>query len=303
MTNTQVKMESSGSGSRVRIYTESSRYLNDGGQLVDALENAFAMTAQPLRIATCGLLKAGKSSLLNALTDHLETELFATGAARTTVKNQTLTHQDFTFVDTPGLDATDADDTEAWKGLSMADVLLFVHDPGTGELHSHEVDFLIQLANQPGAQLGHGVSLVVILTHSESNAEVISEIGEKVCHQIRACLGVEPRLFQVSFTSYLKGKRESNQQLVEYSGIPALRQHLLENLAHMRNTAQALRQSRIRASRKRLMDAAVTAIAERRERITHIQETADQAHLSLVRDSDALFDTLRSKIAAYDKNN
>jgi tRNA U34 5-carboxymethylaminomethyl modifying GTPase MnmE/TrmE len=67
-------------------YSESAmliRYVSNGAQLLADLDSAIMAMAQPLRITTCGLLKAGKSSLLNALTDHLETELFATGAVRT----------------------------------------------------------------------------------------------------------------------------------------------------------------------------------------------------------------------------
>ena len=166
--------------SSIPIFKELSRYLNDGEELIEALTSAFVVTQRPLQITTCGLLKAGKSSLLNSLTDHLETELFATGAARTTVKNQTLSHQDFVFVDTPGLDATEGDDTEAWKELNMADILLFVHDPGTGELHQDEVEFLLKLASQSSGQYGLDERLLVVLTRLDSNAEAINQISGRL---------------------------------------------------------------------------------------------------------------------------
>lgn len=286
-------------GSRIPTYKGLGRYFDDGEQLIAAVENAFAVTAQPLRVTTFGLLKAGKSSLLNALTDHLETELFATGAARTTVHNQTLLQQDFIFVDTPGLDATGADDVEAWKGLDIADVLLFVHNPGTGELDRDELDFLAKFSGHADVKQGLEERLVVVLTRLESNEKVIDAIGETVRRQIKDCLGVEPRQFQVSFTSYRKGMLLGKQRLIEYSGIPALRQHIVANLARMRNIAQALRRARVGESRATLLNAVDAALAERENEIARLQNEVDEAYHALAKDSEMLFNTLRSKIAAY----
>ncbi|MBH2018569.1 MAG: 50S ribosome-binding GTPase [Burkholderiales bacterium] len=286
---------------KISTYKKLNQYLNDGGQLTSALDSALSATAQPLRITTCGLLKAGKSSLLNALTDHLETELFATGAVRTTVQNQTLSHQDFIFVDTPGLDATEEDDKEAWDALGIADVLLFVHDPGVGELDQAEVKFLLELAGQPGARHGLEERLVVILTRLDSNEEVIDAIAQKVQHQIKSCLGIEPRLFQVSFTSYQNGKLQGKQKLVEYSRIPVLQQYIFENLARMHSHIQTLRQVRIDDSCKELINAVDTEIAKRMEQSIIAQKKFDQSTQAFTKDSETLINSLRTKFAAYDK--
>lgn len=287
-------------GSGIPVFKKLSRYLNDGEELINALTNAFLATQRPLKITTCGLLKAGKSSLLNSLTDHLETELFATGAARTTVKNQTLSHQDFIFVDTPGLDATEGDDVEAWKELNMADILLFVHDPGTGELHQDEVEFLLRLSNQSSEQHGLDERLLVVLTRLDSNAEAINQISETIRKQIYDNLGIKPLLFHVSSTSYRKGSINNKNKLIEYSGIPALRKHIVDNLTLMHNTAEVLRRARINASRKQLINAADAAIAEREAKVALLQSKANEAYQVLSRDSETLLNALREKIAAYD---
>lgn len=283
------------------MYKGLNRYINNGIQLVTAFKGAIAATAQPLRITTCGLLKAGKSSLLNALTDHLETELFATGAVRTTVQNQTLSHQNFVFVDTPGLDATEEDDKEAWNALSTADVLLFVHDPGIGELDQAEVNFLSELVDQPGMQEGLQNRLVVILTRLDSNEEVIDAIAQKVQNQIKKCLEIEPHLFQISFTSYQKGKLENKQKLIEYSRIPVLQQHIFENLAYLHNKFETLRQVRIDETRKQLINAIDIEIANRTEKIIFHGKEFDRAYEALTKDADKLINTLRTKFAAYDE--
>lgn len=285
-------------------YSESAmliRYVSNGAQLLADLDSAIMAMAQPLRITTCGLLKAGKSSLLNALTDHLETELFATGAVRTTVRNQTLSHQNFIFVDTPGLDANEADDKEAWNALNTADVLLFVHNPGIGELDQVEVNFLSELASQPGTHQGLEDRLVVILTWLDSNEEVIDAIAQKVQNQIKNCLGIEPQLFQISFTSYQEGKLENKQKLVDYSRIPVLQQHIFENMARLHDQFEVLRQTRIDESRQQLIDAIDTEISSRTEKIIFHGKEFDRAYGALTKDADNLISTLRTKFAAYDQ--
>lgn len=284
---------------RIPIYNSLRKYLKDD-QFITALENAYAMSSQPLRITTCGLLKAGKSSLLNALTDHLDPELFKEGAVRTTIQNQTFKHHDFIFVDTPGIDAKEEDDTEARKGIATADVLLFVHHPGTGELHENEVDLLKKLCDQEKDRTAFEHRLVVVLTCKETDADTIESIGHKIMSQIRNNFGINPMLFTVSNTSYKKGIRENKKKLIEYSGIPLLRQHLFDNLVANQDNARVVRQSRIRTHRKQLMNAVVSAIAERRGIISTIQSKTDQAHEALTHDSEALVNALRSKFAAYE---
>lgn len=283
------------------IYKKLNCYVNNGVQLMEVFKDAVAQKAQPLQITTCGLLKAGKSSLLNAITDHLETELFATGAVRTTVQNQTLSHQNFVFVDTPGLDATEEDDKEAWNALSTADVLIFVHDPGIGELDQAEINFLSELASQPGTQQGLEERLIVILTRLDSNEEIIDVISQKVQSQIKKCLGIEPRLFQISFTSYQKGKLEGKKKLVEYSRIPVLQKHVFENFACLHNQFEVLRQVRINESHQRLINAIDIEIANRTEKIIFHEKEFNRAYQALAKDADKLISTLRTKFAAYDE--
>lgn len=286
---------------KMPIYKQVNKYVNNGTQLMTAFEGAIAATAQPLRITTCGLLKAGKSSLLNALTDHLETELFATGAVRTTVRNQTLSHQNFVFVDTPGLDAKEEDDKEAWNALSTADVLLFVHNPRIGELDQAEVDFLSRLARQPGTHQGLKERLVVILTWLDSNEDVIDAIAQKVQNQIKTHLGIEPQLFQISFTSYKKGKLEGKQKLVEYSRIPVLQKHIFENVTRLHDKFEISRQARIDESFKQLTDAIDIEIANRTEKILFHGKEFDKAYQSLAKDADIFINALRTKFIAYDE--
>ena len=275
------------------------RYLSDGDRLLSDLRSAVNAKSQPLKITTCGLLKAGKSSLLNALTDHLEKELFATGAIRTTVQNQTLSHKDFTFVDTPGLDATDEDDEEAWQGVNEADVILFIHHPGTGELHKDEVDFLVELNSRAEASKDFEHRLVIILTHLESNVEVIDGIAESVLCQIEKFIDIRPQIFQVSFTAYKKGMLQNKPKLVEYSGIPILREHIVGSLDRVRRISKVVRQNRINANLKNMLVAIDEQVTLRQGQRNSLQQQMDQSRKALEADMTKLLKDLRNKISAY----
>ncbi|MCY0887508.1 MAG: dynamin family protein [Alicyclobacillaceae bacterium] len=92
----------------------------------------------PLVIAFCGLFSAGKSSLLNALTDGA----LATGAVPTTATVETVSLPDsehpVLLMDTPGIDSTDSAHEEATlASLYRADVVALVMDYQHVEADEH----------------------------------------------------------------------------------------------------------------------------------------------------------------------
>src|SRR5690606_2928495 len=84
------------------------QHISENSARIDA--NLKALQDTPI-VANAGLLKAGKSSLFNAISG--QQEKFATGAARCTTVQQALAMNGFQLVDTPGLDANDTDTAEA----------------------------------------------------------------------------------------------------------------------------------------------------------------------------------------------
>ena len=111
-------------------------------------------------VAVWGLMNAGKSYLLNMLTQHLENEYFKTNDFRETAEIKTAQFGNITYLDTPGLDASNTDDLEALRGVARADVVLFVHQP-QGELEKIEIDFLQQLKNSFGDHAEKNIILVI----------------------------------------------------------------------------------------------------------------------------------------------
>jgi len=193
------------------------------------------------RIAAWGLVKAGKSSLLNMLSGHASEEHFLTGDVRTTRKNQALELDDYVLIDTPGLGYNQDDTQQANQGLDAADVVLFVHAP-PGELDQEEVALLDQLRNAYGQDVGERVILVISQLDKLQDADLATVKGT-IERQALIHLGTAPERFVISNTRFKSGVEKNKQGLCEKSGIPQLAQHLKalsNNLTH--SLAQARKQ-------------------------------------------------------------
>lgn len=193
------------------------------------------------RIAAWGLVKAGKSSLLNMLSGHASEEHFLTGDVRTTRTNQALELDDYVLVDTPGLGYDQDDTQQANQGLDAADVVLFVHAP-PGELDQEEVALLDQLRNAYGQDVGERVVLVISQLDKLKDAD-LAAVKETIERQALIHLGTAPECFVISNTRFKSGVEKNKQGLCEKSGIPQLAQHLKalsHTLAH--SLAQARRE-------------------------------------------------------------
>lgn len=212
------------------------------GQLQEESRNITrlrkANTLSKPRIAAWGLVKAGKSSLLNMLTGHAQQEHFKTGVVRTTRVNEALDLEHFTVLDTPGLDMDADDSRQAMKGLDHADAILFVHAP-PGELDSEEIKLLMTLRDAYDDNLAERLIMVITCLDKQQSADM-AKIRERIEQQVVLCLGFTPTVFEVSNTRFRKGVETDSQNLQAKSGIPALLRHLEKLSADlMQNLTQA----------------------------------------------------------------
>lgn len=201
------------------------------------------------RIAAWGLVKAGKSSLLNMLAESVEEEYFQTGATRTTRANQEFECENLILIDTPGLGIDDDDSTQAIKGLEKADVILFVHAP-IGELDKEEIDLLRFAKQTYGEHANERIVVVTTLMDKDQNGS-LEKIHQKVQSQLQEILSLSPASFMVSSTRYGKGIREGKNTMVLSSKIPALREHL--NLLS-KNIIKSLEEVRRERKKSRALD-------------------------------------------------
>lgn len=175
-------------------------------------------------IAVWGLMNVGKSSLLNMLTEHIDSEYFKTNDFRETAEIKTCSFNDMIFLDTPGLDANNADDMEAMRGVARADVVLFVHQP-QGALEQIEMDFLKNLKTSFGENAETNIILVISKVDKES-PEKIQAIENEMLAQCQDILGFTPKCFQISNTRFHKGVNEHKNGLTQASHINELNEHL-----------------------------------------------------------------------------
>lgn len=246
-----------------------------------------------LRIAVCGLMNAGKSALLNALTGHLENEFFETKAVRSTKTVQTLTHGGITYVDTPGIDANNEDDQHAWRGLATADIILFAHNLGTGTLETVEINFLKELKHRrPDIE----DSLLVVLTHAESASEQRQDRLDAISAILSALFKAPRTLIPASFTTYRKGVLEQKPALIEHSGINVLHHHLKTLVERAESELHAVRRARDKQRLSKLEAIVDKAIAKRERTLAAVEAKQSQAFLVLSQSVNQLVSTTRERI-------
>ena len=172
------------------------------------------------RYAVIGILKAGKSTLLNCLTGS---DTFATGVVRCTAQEQSLEVNERIWVDTPGLDHSGSDDEIARRAIARADVILFVHNPKQGELDAVELKALRALVRNWTDSCDLVQRFVMVLTHGEEcEPDQIDEVKGRIDHQIAPLIPTEVTFHVVKSRSYIKGMAENKPLLVNNSGIPKL---------------------------------------------------------------------------------
>lgn len=174
------------------------------------------------RIAVCGLLKAGKSSLLNNLIHDTQNQTFSVGATRETVKNKELEYNGVIFIDTPGMEAKKEDTEEAWKAYTTSDLLLFVH-LAEGSLTEPEIKILqsIQADRQDLNKRA-----VMVLAQADQAGDNIDALKLEVSEQLINALSFDFPIFPVSNTIHQKGFIKGKEKLQEESGINELNVYL-----------------------------------------------------------------------------
>lgn len=167
-------------------------------------------------IAVYGLLNAGKSSLLNMLTQHIDKEFFATADIRETTDIKKFEDDYCIYIDTPGLDANKQDDKKALEGMNKADIVLFVHQ-ALSELDKLEVKCLKNLKQSFGNDANSNI-LIVISKVDKRTPEQMNEIESRILEQCKE-FDFSPKMIQISNTRYKKGMLENKKTLIQYSHI------------------------------------------------------------------------------------
>lgn len=178
---------------------------------------------QKIKVVVCGVVNAGKSSLLNVLQNQVKFEI---GPVRTTdeAKTTSFSH-DIELIDLPGLDANEEDDVYTLRFLKdTADVILFVHNGQEGELNALEIEWFNRFLTITDR-------VWLIHTHvSNVNEEENQNIKDDINQQLRQSV----RQFFIDSPVYEKGIKENKKLLQAAGGVDDLKQALSESVSEWR---------------------------------------------------------------------
>lgn len=204
-------------------------------------------TKDVVTIANTGLFSSGKSMLFNALLNRTESERFKVGAIPTTKKGDKERLSDrVEILDTPGINANDTDDNEAFHSLMEADIILMIHNIKTGMLDKYEHDWLRRIAGEmdTGEIQKRMVFVCTWIDESGTGEETEKKVNE-IKRQLKGLLSIDIDLWEVSSKRYYTAKEKNKPRLEEASKIPQLREYLLKKAEGYSELAQELRKKEL----------------------------------------------------------
>lgn len=236
-------------------------------QDVQSLEAASIEGNEP-RVVVCGMLKAGKSTLLNSLFDDPTNQHFPTARTRKTRENQSEILNGIRFIDTPGLDYNSDDTKEAQNAYTGADLLLFVHD-GSKELEEIQLKFLKQL-QEIHPDLSQ--KMIFVITSKLESGNKLDALRANILEKIMQRCGFSPDIFAVENNSY----RSQKEKIKASSGIYELRT-AIENFCHkindnLENSRGGRKIAALDALNKAIEKIAVPVMKDRQELSNHHEE-------------------------------
>lgn len=190
-----------------------------------------------VKIAVAGRMNHGKSSLLNSL---IGDNIFKVQDIRETTANSRYElFEDVLLVDTPGLDANINDDAIANVAYESSNIILFVHNYNVGDFHKGELEALKRIADFHNSEAFSDRFILVLIGKDAVTDQNDRELIKlKLLKDIKQFCGLQNfPTFEVSNTTFMKGKSENKEKLITYSGIPTLLEYItskIENLKPLR---------------------------------------------------------------------
>lgn len=187
-----------------------------------------------VKIAVAGRMNHGKSSLLNSL---IGDNIFKVQDIRETTANSRYElFEDVLLVDTPGLDANINDDAIANVAYESSNIILFVHNYNVGDFHKGELEALKRIADFHNSE-AFSDRFILVLTGKDSVTDQNDRelIKLKLLKDIKQFCGLQNfPTFEVSNTTFMKGKSENKDKLIVYSGIPTLLEYITSKIEELK---------------------------------------------------------------------
>lgn len=213
---------------------------------------------QPLRnqikITCVGLYNAGKSTLLNAIT---QSNHFPTGDIPTTKKIAVFNQKGCTYVDTPGLNANATDDNTTQKALEDTDLLIFVSCIQNGGLTSAEAQWLRYTKQIFGSVARMKARTLFVISQYGRMEETSAEnVVRKYQQDIERVLNfhLEP-IYPLDVHIWQSGVEQNEPELREFSEFEVFQKALNKRIDMVRNSLKTDWQNDREDAAKRVQDA------------------------------------------------
>ncbi len=248
-------------------------------------------------VINAGLLKAGKSSLFNAVIGE---RIFLVDSIRATIDSEEYNAGDFLFIDTPGLDANDKDSKIAYETYKYADVIVYSHNVNEGELTRVELEEIEKIAKIFGGAKKLFRSMILVLTHSDQKEDdELEAITNKVIEQLQNKFDALPyQTFSVDSKAYLEGLEQGSDILMDSSNIAQVKVSIKNLLSEQKNNNNSLFRQYINREISQIVEKNQKIITEKRVEMTTLEKNIVKTNFSKVKkDLDSTIKNLKSKIS------
>ncbi len=264
-------------------------------QTIDELKQAIK---DDDTVVTCmGLYNHGKSSLLNSLVKDTKNKIFKTADTRETEKNKIKKYNNYTFVDTPGLNAKKHDDKRVMDAIKISDINIFVHNINTGELVAKEVEFFHNIKSNwenPKTFIDRTIFVLSRIDEINDDDDIQNNIN-RINQQIKEIFDINAIIIPVSAKDWVDGTIAKDKELIDISNISILENRLSKLHDEIIEPIKQTKKDRLDRYLDSLIEMLGGKVEEQKLELNKLQSEQNKMQKSFEKDIKRIEETISQK--------